>query len=184
MDFSSNVFLNASVGAPKFSFGNLGGATENKATPITNTMSKASTASVDSTSAFGASTFSFSFGSQPTASSKPSEPEVPKLGDSKEFGFVFKGKSPMKPTTPAPIANADGVEDVSDDENVLEEESTAYFAPVIPLPDKVEVRTGEEDEEVLYSHRAKLFRFRDSEWRERGLGDVKILQHRQNGQLR
>lgn len=180
-----NVSSNDSAGAPKFSFGNLAGATQNKATPISNTMSTASTASVGSTSAFGSSTFSFSFGSQPpAAASKPSEPEVPKLGDSKEFGFVFKGKSPMKPTTPAPEANPDGVEDVSDDENVEEEESTAYFAPVIPLPDKVEVRTGEEDEDVLYSHRAKLYRFRDSEWRERGLGDVKILQHRQNGQLR
>lgn len=177
----------ASAGAPKFSFGNLGAATQSPAASVPNAFSTASTASASSTSAFGTSSFSFSFASQNAAAApslKPSEPEVTKLGDSKEFGFVFKGKSPAKPTIVSPVANNDGVEDVSDDENVEEEESTAYFAPVIPLPEKVEVRTGEEDEDILYSHRAKLFRFRNQEWRERGLGDVKILRHRQNGQLR
>lgn len=99
-----------------------------------------------------------------------------------KFNFVFQEKSPAKPSTT--VAQKEGVEDVSDDENVPEEESTAYFAPVIPLPDKVEVKTGEEDENVLYSHRAKLYRFREKQWRERGLGDVKILQHKENGTLR
>lgn len=151
-----------------------------------NTASNSSaTSATSATSAFGSSTFSFSFGS-PNASTtpaKPAEPEVPKLTESKQFGFVFKGKSPAKePQTST--GNAAGVEDVSDDENVEEEENNTYFAPVIPLPDKVDVKTGEEDENVLYSHRAKLFRFRSSEWRERGLGDVKILQHKQTGQLR
>lgn len=32
------------------------------------------------------------------------------------------------------------------------------FKPIIPLPDLVEVKTGEEDEEKLFVHRAKLFR--------------------------
>lgn len=94
---------------------------------------------------------------------------------------MFKSKSPGKPQANASV---DGVEDVSDDENVEEEENNTYFTPVIPLPDKVEVRTGEEDEDILYSHRAKLFRFREKEWRERGLGDIKILRHRQSGKLR
>lgn len=172
------------AGAPKFSFGNLGASAQSPAASVANSISGAST--VSSTSAFGASTFSFSFGSQNSTAAPPlkaAEPEVPKLAGSKEFGFIFKGKSPVKPTDVTPVVN-DGVEDVSDDENVEEEESTAYFAPVIPLPDKVEVVTGEEDEDVLYSHRAKLFRFRNGEWKERGLGDVKILKHRQNGQLR
>lgn len=34
-----------------------------------------------------------------------------------------------------------------------------HFEPVIELPDLVEVKTGEEDETVLYAHRAKLYRF-------------------------
>ena len=49
--------------------------------------------------------------------------------------------------------------------------------PVVPLPDKVDVVTGEEEEEVLYSHRAKLFRLASGEWKERGIGDIKLLFH-------
>lgn len=93
---------------------------------------------------------------------------------------MFKSKSPAKVETNV----STGLEDVSDDENVEEEENNTYFTPVIPLPDKIEVKSGEEDEDVLYTHRAKLYRFRDKEWRERGLGDIKILRHKQTGRLR
>lgn len=109
---------------------------------------------------------------------------MPHLSDTKEFSFDF-GKFAKQPQAQQSVAavNADGIEDVSDDENVVEEESTAYFEPLVSLP-KVDVKTGEEDEEVLYSHRAKLFRFREGEWRERGLGDVKVLRHQSSGKLR
>lgn len=157
----------SSGGAPNFNFGNLGA-------------SQSTTATTSTPVAFGTSNFSFSFGSQAPSVTSITPAITTPQGDSKEFGFVFKGKSPMK--QPPPVI--DGVEDVSDDENVEEEENNTYFAPVIPLPDKIEVKTGEEEESVLYSHRAKLFRFREKEWRERGLGDVKILKHKQTGQLR
>lgn len=55
---------------------------------------------------------------------------------------------------------------------------------MIPLPEKVDVKTGEEQEEVLYCHRAKLFRFNDGEWKERGIGDIKILKKTDTGKLR
>lgn len=44
---------------------------------------------------------------------------------------------------------------------------------------QVEVKSGEEDEEILFKQRAKLYRFdRDlSQWKERGVGDLKILFH-------
>jgi len=48
----------------------------------------------------------------------------------------------------------------------------------------VAVVTGEEDEVVLYSHHAKLFRYSAKEWKERGLGDVKVLKHKSDGRLR
>lgn len=166
------------------------GAVQNPPASVAASTAAASTAGTSTaTNTFGSSSFSFSFGSQNTSATaapssfKPTETTVPKL-DSKEFNFVFKGKSPGKQQPVEHSVQNEGVEDVSGDENVEEEESTAQFAPVIPLPDKIEVKTGEEDENVLYSHRAKLFRFRNSEWRERGLGDVKILQHKQTGQLR
>lgn len=130
--------------------------------------------------AFGSSTFNFSLGSQSLTPTKPAtDSNVPQM-DSKEFSFVFKSKSPAK----AQANVSTGLEDVSDDENVEEEENNTYFTPVIPLPDKIEVKSGEEDEDVLYTHRAKLYRFREKEWRERGLGDIKILRHRQSGKLR
>ena len=56
------------------------------------------------------------------------------------------------------------------------------FEAIIPLPDIVEVRTGEEDEEVLFEDRCKLYRWADGlsgskEWKERGLGQIKIMQN-------
>ena len=50
----------------------------------------------------------------------------------------------------------------------------------------MEVRTGEEEELVLYSHRAKRYRFakETAEWKERGLGDIKLLEHRQTHKIR
>lgn len=50
---------------------------------------------------------------------------------------------------------------------------------------QIDVKTGEEDEDLLYVHRAKLFRMcEDGEWKERGLGNVKILRHKHTKNLR
>uniref|UniRef100_A0A182M135 E3 SUMO-protein ligase RanBP2 n=1 Tax=Anopheles culicifacies TaxID=139723 RepID=A0A182M135_9DIPT len=99
------------------------------------------------------------------------------------FGFVFKPKSPGR-TLSGDGDGADGDDGAAGENSVTEEENNTYFAPVIPLPDKVEVKTGEEDEHVLYAHRAKLYRFVSSEWKERGIGDVKILKHKVTEKLR
>ena len=45
------------------------------------------------------------------------------------------------------------------------------------------MKSGEEDETVLFEHRAKLYRY-DNEWKERGLGDIKILQHNKTKKVR
>lgn len=58
------------------------------------------------------------------------------------------------------------------------------FKPIIPLPAEVEVKTGEENETVMFSHRAKLFRMVDKEWKERGIGDIKILKSKTDGKYR
>ncbi|RUP52243.1 RanBP1 domain-containing protein, partial [Jimgerdemannia flammicorona] len=59
------------------------------------------------------------------------------------------------------------------------------FVPVVKL-DEVEVKTLEEDEDVLFKMRAKLFRFDKAlnEWKERGTGDVKFLQHKETKKVR
>ena len=73
------------------------------------------------------------------------------------------------------------------DESVTEgEHDGPHFEPIIPLPDKIDVKTGEEDEEVMFSHRAKLYRYvaDDKQWKERGVGDIKLLRNRQSGKMR
>ena len=49
---------------------------------------------------------------------------------------------------------------------------------------KVEVKTGEEDEDLIFKSRGKLFRFRDGEWKERGTGDLKLLRHKTEKKIR
>jgi len=59
-----------------------------------------------------------------------------------------------------------------------------HFEPVVRMPDNVVIVTGEEDEDALYEHSAKLYRFVDNEWKERGTGEVKILRHRGTSSVR
>ena len=84
-------------------------------------------------------------------------------------------------------APKEGEEDASP-----EAESTAEFTPVVQL-EEVEVKTHEEDEEVTFKMRCKLFRFTETllnkgsgkkEWIERGVGEVKLLKHRENSMIR
>ena len=49
---------------------------------------------------------------------------------------------------------------------------------------KVEVKTGEEDEDLIFKSRGKLYRFRDGEWKERGTGDLKLLRHKKEKKIR
>lgn len=58
------------------------------------------------------------------------------------------------------------------------------FKPIVPLPAEVKVTTGEENEITMFSSRAKLFRFVDKQWKERGIGEIKILKHKSNGKVR
>ncbi|KAL3864553.1 hypothetical protein ACJMK2_006225 [Sinanodonta woodiana] len=73
-----------------------------------------------------------------------------------------------------------------DEEHVEEYEPNVDFKPIVPLPDLVEVKTGEEDEEKLFGERAKLFRFdkESNQWKERGIGEIKILQHKVSKRVR
>lgn len=51
---------------------------------------------------------------------------------------------------------------------------------------EVEVKSGEEDEDTFWQHRAKLYRWakETTEWKERGLGEAKLLKHKQTGKIR
>lgn len=83
-------------------------------------------------------------------------------------------------------------EEAGKNETPKEEESTATFEPVVKL-EEVEIKSGEEDEEVLYAMRSKLFIFGETlldkgtgkkSWKERGIGEVRLLRHREHQRIR
>jgi len=67
-----------------------------------------------------------------------------------------------------------------------EEDTGGHFEPVIKLTEQVESKTYEEDEDALFKMRAKLFRFdpANSEWKERGTGEVRLLAHKETKKVR
>ena len=75
----------------------------------------------------------------------------------------------------------------------LTSDKEPQFEPLVIL-EEVAVVTGEEEEEPLCTMRAKLYVFikedvyggeqRKEYWKERGLGDVKILRHKANNTCR
>ncbi|KAN0063383.1 Ran GTPase binding protein Sbp1 [Thecaphora frezii] len=70
--------------------------------------------------------------------------------------------------------------------NETETEADPQFEPVIKLEQQVETKTHEEDEDTLHRERAKLFRFEKEtkEWKERGTGDVRLLEHKETKKVR
>ena len=59
------------------------------------------------------------------------------------------------------------------------------FKPLVQLK-KIEQLSGEEDEDVIFSERAKLFRYDKDpgQWKERGVGNLKLLKHKITGRVR
>lgn len=83
-----------------------------------------------------------------------------------------------------------GGEEDDDNGYAPEEEAQVEFQPVVKL-EQIKTSTMEEDEEVTYKVRAKLFRWESDSWekevkmwKERGTGDVKFLKHKETGKVR
>lgn len=101
-------------------------------------------------------------------------------------GGLFSGTS-ITPSTPATAeAGADEEGDENEDQLVNEEEVTAVYGwtPSITLEVRDDIINGEEGEEQIYSERTKLLRFRDGEWKERGLGDARLMKDKKSGRIR
>ena len=100
-----------------------------------------------------------------------------------------------KAEEPAPAAAstepaAEGGAEDDDNGYAPEEEANVEFQPLVKL-EEVSVKTMEEDEEVTFKMRAKLFRWESDSWekevkmwKERGTGDVKFLKHKETGKVR
>jgi len=67
-----------------------------------------------------------------------------------------------------------------------QEEADPHFEPIVRLTEQVETKTNEEDEDIVFKMRAKLFRFDSTtnEWKERGTGDVRLLAHKDTKKIR
>ena len=68
--------------------------------------------------------------------------------------------------------------------SIEEPDPLPNFQPIIPLPDEVPVTTGEEGELVLFQEHAKLYRYVQRQWRERGVGVLKLLKNSETGKVR
>ena len=53
----------------------------------------------------------------------------------------------------------------------------------VDLPE-VASATGEENEECIFVMRAKLYRFRDDQWKERGTGNFKLMRNKESKKIR
>ncbi|KAG5360398.1 Ran-specific GTPase-activating protein 1 [Yarrowia sp. B02] len=84
-----------------------------------------------------------------------------------------------------PKKEDDAPKEKKEAEDEAPESPDVHFEPIVQL-EKVEIKTEEEEEDVLYKTRAKLFRFdkEEKEWKERGTGDAKFLQHKDSKKVR
>lgn len=114
-----------------------------------------------------------------TSPAPASEQKPPSTNVFAMFGGASAKKTEDK-EEPKEEAKEESKEDAAD-----EEEPDVHFEPLVKL-EKVEVKTNEENEEVLFKIRAKLFKFHPDtkEWKERGTGDVKFLKHKTTGKVR
>jgi len=120
----------------------------------------------------------FAFGSATTAgaSSLFSSPVLPIFGQKPPttIGSSTNNSNSDNSTVPASVG---GNHEDGEDDFV----PTAEFTPVIPLPPLVEIRKGDENENTIFEMRAKLLRLHEGkEWKERGIGNIKILQHKEH----
>lgn len=78
-----------------------------------------------------------------------------------------------------------GEEENEDERGADEGSHDVYVEPIIQLA-SVAVSSGEEEEDAFFNQRCKLYRFDTSskKWKERGVGEMKLLRHRSSGKAR
>ena len=115
------------------------------------------------TSAFANAKFSFTFEPTTTGSTDNATPKTPSP-------MKNKWKTPTSPT--------------SADYNPEDREPNIEFSPLVTLSQLNQQATGEEDEICLFANRCKMFRYDAAQWKERGVGELKILSNTLTGHRR
>ena len=98
----------------------------------------------------------------------------------KDEGFKFSGAG-------AQLFSSGGGEGGEEEGNENpEEEANIHFKPIVTLPESYDYKSAEKEGETLFDERGKLYRFDGStnQWKERGVGNMKIIYHHRNRQTR
>ncbi|CAK58094.1 unnamed protein product (macronuclear) [Paramecium tetraurelia] len=77
--------------------------------------------------------------------------------------------------------HGDDDEQVGEDYNPEQEVFVGEGQATLP---QLPVQTGEENDEEVAKFRAKIYRFADAQWKERGVGDMKFLKNKQTNKIR
>jgi len=140
----------------------------------------------------------FSFGSSPKPSlSNASSVDDLSIVDDKfsgvtsafanaTFSFTFESTKSQTPKTPSPTKNKwkTATSPTSPDYNPEDGEPNIEFSPLVTLSQLNHTSTGEENEVCLFVNRCKMFRYDATQWKERGLGELKILSNTLTGHRR
>jgi Ran-binding protein 1 len=96
------------------------------------------------------------------------------------FGGFSGAAAEQKPAKAEDAAAGEGEE-----EQAEEEDCSAEFQPIVQLQE-VETVSGEEAENILTDFKCKLYRFDHDagEWKERGVGQVRLLENKENKRIR
>lgn len=118
---------------------------------------------------------------EPTDTASPPPPAPPPTTTAEDAASPTPDAAPPAPTPtdeerPALVGGGD---DEDPEKEVVEGE---WKRPDIHL-EEVKVVTGEEEEIVEWTHRSKLYRWNDGQWKERGIGDSKLLRDK-DGKIR
>ncbi|KAK9352868.1 hypothetical protein V1505DRAFT_342947 [Lipomyces doorenjongii] len=104
--------------------------------------------------------------------------------------FSMFGGAPASSSFSISTATATAASSKEDEDGAADEAPASpdvHFEPLVKL-EKVDVKSNEEEEEITFKIRAKLFRFdktnEPGEWKERGTGDVRFLKHKESGKVR
>ena len=98
----------------------------------------------------------------------------------KDEGFKFSGAG-------AQLFSSGGGEGGEEEGNENpEEEANIHFKPIVTLPESYDYKSTEKEGETLFDECGKLYRFDGStnQWKERGVGNMKIIYHHRNRQTR
>lgn len=96
--------------------------------------------------------------------------------------FTFNASKPASNKTEDEIIS----KEINDESNEVEADTVKGDFTVVKLNEKVEVKTGEENEETLISKRSKLSKFNSegNNYDSVGLGELKVLKNKETGKFR